>query len=231
MIKKIQTIVLLLSGFLIFYSCRYKEPKLYAESFSVIHSSSAGNYFYSDEGFVLYPAEFDPKWGKDGDRVLVGFYYNPTITSSTISITVEKVTPIPTHTSALPASVDTVGTGKFVHDESKYYTTYARAAQNFLTVSYFLKYNDAAKHSTGFIEEDELYRNDTLFLKIWHNTKESGEESVLNGYMALDLSCYDQYLKYSYADSTIISIKYDVINAGSSEEKTGYLVYYRESPF
>jgi hypothetical protein len=186
-------------------------------------------YFTTDDGLTLTPDYFDPTWGAEGNRVYIGFSYNPEqATTSKINITLQSLMHLITYYQGAlpPSSADTVGTGKFYYDESNSRTTFAWLAQNFLTVQFFLKYaSDGSKHSFGFIEEPKLYSNgkDTLFLKIWHNTKETDENLVAPTHMALDLKYYNEL---TYRDSTTISIKYDVVYpSGESDEKTGYLTY------
>jgi hypothetical protein len=191
-------------------------------------------YFSSDEGIDLYPANgvFDPKWGEVGDRILVGFYYNPAAVNentTTMNITVETLISVKTVSSALPSTVDTVGTGAFLYDNNSGQNgIVAWAAQNYLTALFFVRYSDATKHSFGFIETPEMFKNDTLFLSLWHNTKESGKTQTSQSHIALNLSDYDNYL--SRRDSTVISIKYDGENSYSSDTKeyTYNLLYYKK---
>jgi hypothetical protein len=191
--------------------------------YSVVKSSSGLTYFASDEGINLYPANgvFNPSWGSDGDRVIVGFYYNPYTVSETttrMEINVETLISIQTDRSALPSTVDTVGTGLFLHGydagENGQNGIYAWAAQNYLTAVFFVRYDNAAKHTFGFIEEPELFRNDTLFLTMWHNAKESAKTQVGQSHLALNLSNYSDRL--AIRDSTVISIKYNAENLNSS---------------
>ncbi|MDR1886743.1 MAG: hypothetical protein LBQ70_02400 [Prevotellaceae bacterium] len=233
MVKKIRTVFIFSAVFALAYSCQQIEPKLYAEYFAVIKSGAGEKYFYTDDGLSLYPPKFDPKWGEAGDRILVGFFYNPVgLTEETtgLAVSVDNLARIPTHKSALPpTAADSVMTGKFLFDASQNITAAAWAAQNYLTVQFWVKYNDAAKHTFGFIEENEKYKNDTLFLRLWHNSKETNENKSSYNYIALDLVNYADVL--NYADSTVISLKYDVTNAGTNEEKVEYATYYRKSGF
>jgi hypothetical protein len=230
MIKKIKTVLILLCSLVLLHSCDTGDPKMYAESFSVIRSSDAGKYFSSDEGINLIPSGFDPKWGEVGDRVVVGFHYNPTnVTQSTttMNINVETLIRIPTSRSALPATVDTVGTGKFLYDKDSNKTTEAWIAQDYLTVQFWLEYSDGSKHFFGFIEENELYRNDTLFLRMWHNAKETEKSKNSYGYMSLSLDTYMSYL--NRADSAIIALKYNISNVEEQHnEKIKHVTYRRK---
>jgi hypothetical protein len=232
MIKIFKTVLPLLCGIFVLYSCDSREPEVYTTSLCIIKSNGDASYFSSDDGFNLVPASFNPQWGEDGDRVIVGFYYNPAIVSSTtnsINIKVESLIRIPTYKSVLPSSVDTVGTGKFLYDASAGKTTEAWIAQDYLTVLFWVQYTDASKHSFGFIEEDiSPYKNDTLFLRLWHNSRETGELNNSYAYMALNLDCYKDYL--NRIDSTVISLKYDAQNAGGTTEKrTGHVTYKRKT--
>jgi hypothetical protein len=222
---------MILSGLCLLYSCNHGDPLEYAERYSVIRSGTGGTYFTTDNGLELYPGSFDPTKGDVGNRVYIGFSYNPTEVSTTttkLNITLQSLSHVPTsYNGALPSSsADTVGTGQLYYDSISSLTTFAWLAQNFMTIQFFVKYNDGSKHSFGFIEEPELYRNDTLFLKIWHNSKDTDENSIASSHIALDF----KYLKYSdylaSRDSTIISVKYDVVYpSGDIAEKTGYLTY------
>jgi hypothetical protein len=189
-------------------------------------------YFSSDEGIDLYPVNgtFNPQWGEVDDRILVGFYYNPSTVSdytTRLSITVENLFSVQTFSSALPSTVDTVGSGAFLHENSDRDGIVAWAAQNYLTAIFLVRFTDPAKHTFGFIEENELFRNDTLFLSIWHNTKEDGKTQTKEHHIALNLSDYDEYL--SRRDSTVIAIKYNAENLYSSTiDKRTYNVMYRK---
>jgi hypothetical protein len=176
-------------------------------------------YFSSDDGIDLYPASmiFNPKWGAEGDRVVVGFYYNPyTVTENTnrMNIAVEYLMAVQTDRSALPSNVDTVGTGKFLYEYGNQSGISAWASQNYLTAIFAIRYVDATKHTFGFIEEPELFKHDTLFLTLWHNAKEDAKTQTSMTHIALNLSNYNGYL--SVRDSTVISIKYDAENFDSS---------------
>jgi hypothetical protein len=190
-------------------------------------------YFSSDDGIDLYPANmtFNPKWGAEGDRVVVGFYYNPyTVAENTnrMNVDIENLIAVQTDRSALPSIVDTVGTGKFLYEYNGSQSgIVAWANQNYLTATFFVKYGDATKHTFGFIEETELFRHDTLFLTMWHNTKEDDKTLTAKNHIALNLSNYNGYL--SARDSTVISIKYDAENLDSSSSASyTYNVMYRK---
>ncbi|MDR1341052.1 MAG: hypothetical protein LBK58_13510 [Prevotellaceae bacterium] len=197
-----------------------QESRVYVEIFSVIRSSAGATYFSSDDGIDLYPlnVSYNPDWGSDGDRIVVGFYYNPFTVSETtkrMDINVESLMSVQTDRLALPSTVDTVGTGKFLYDNnSSEAGIVAWTAQNYLTAKFSVEYSDAKKHTFGFIEEPELFRDDTLFLGMWHNTKENSKTKSAKSHIALNLSNYDQYL--SRRDSTIISIKYSGEDLSSS---------------
>jgi hypothetical protein len=181
-------------------------------------------YFSSDDGIDLYPANmtFDPKWGVEGDRVVVSFHYNPYTVSETtkrMNVDIDRLLAIQTDRSALPSTVDTVGTGKFLYEyHSSQFGIVAWANQNYLTVTFLIKYEDVTKHTFGFIEEPEVFRNDTLFLTIWHNTKENTKVRAAQNHIALNLSNYDRYL--SARDSSVISLKYDAENLDSSASQS-----------
>jgi hypothetical protein len=233
MVKILKMIVICILGSMAASSCRGDKTQVYAEEYSVIKSSTDGTmYFSSDIGIDLYPINgFDSTWGNVGDRKLVGFYYNPYTISQTMYITVERLIGVPTYDSALPpSSVDTVGNGVFAFgNSSDQYAISTWAAHNYLTVIFSIHYSDGTKHSFGFIEEPELFRNDTLFLSLWHNTKEEGKSSTIQSHIALDLSNYSYYL--SARDSTIISIKYKAESTYSSDEPKDYtypVVYRRK---
>jgi hypothetical protein len=228
-------IIVCVSGSLLVTSClKNNEPSIYTEAYSVIRSAAGISYFSSDDGFDLYleNGTFNPQWGNDGDRVLVGFFYNPTTireTTTKINIKLENLISIRTVRSALPSTVDTVGSGAFLYDnDSDQSGIVAWAAQNYLTAIFFVKYSDASKHTFGFIEEPAPFRNDTLFLTMWHNTKETSKSQTSKSHIALDLSSYyDNYL--SVRDSTVISIKYNGEHQYSSDiEKYTYNVMYRK---
>jgi hypothetical protein len=191
-------------------------------------------YFSSDEGIDLYleNGTFDPKWGKVGDRILVGFYYNPYVVSENttkMNIKVENLFFVQTLDSALPSTVDTIGSGTFWYENGDNQDgIFAWAAQNYLTAIFFIQYTDPAKHTFGFIEENELFRNDTLFLSMWHNAKNDSKTNTTKSHIALNLSDYGQYL--SARDSTVIAIKYNAENSYSSTiDKQTYNVIYRKT--
>jgi hypothetical protein len=233
MIKKFKTVLIFACGIITLYSCdnNNDDAKVYRESFSVIKSNGDVNYFSSDEGINLFPTTFDPKWGEDRDRVIVGFHYNPAEISSatdSLNINVEKLIRIPTSKFVLPPSADTVETGKFLYDANNNITTTAWVAQNYLTVRFWLKYTDDSKHSFGFIEETELYKHDTLFIRLWHDTEETNETKSSYAYTALDLNYFSYLLNHS--DSAVISLKYNALNPdGTSGEKANYVMYHRET--
>jgi hypothetical protein len=189
-------------------------------------------YFSSDDGIDLYPlnVSYTPDWGNEGDRIVVGFYYNPyTVSENTkrMDINIESLISVQTDRSALPSTVDTVNTGKFVYDNNNSQPgIVAWAIQNYLTARFSVEYNDATKHTFGFIEGPELFRNDTLFLGLWHNTKEDAKTKYAQSHIALNLSNYEQYL--SRRDSTIISIKYSAENLNSSNGNYICNVKYRK---
>jgi hypothetical protein len=191
--------------------------RAYVEVYSVIKSNAEVTYFSSDDGIDLYPlnVSYSPDWGKEGDRIVVGFYYNPyTVSDKTtrMDINVESLISVQTDRLALPSTVDTVGSGKFLYENNSSFVAWA--AQNYLTVRFFLRYSDPGKHTFGFIEDPVLYRNDTLFLGIWHNAKEDAKTRTSRSHIALDLSNYEQYL--SRRDTTVISIKYSAEDLNSS---------------
>jgi hypothetical protein len=208
------------------------SAQAYAEEYSVVKSNMGILYFSSDAGIDLYPVNgFDSKWGNVGDRILVRFYYDPyavTETATKMDITVDALFSVPVYDSALPSSVDTVGSGVFVFDNSgDKHAIAAWAAQNYLTAVFWVKYSDAAKHSFGFIEEPELFRNDTLFLSLWHNSKEDSNNTPAQWHIALNLSWYDYYL--SARDSTTVAIRYKAENPYLQEpEEYIYPVIYRK---
>jgi hypothetical protein len=236
MVKILKMIVICALGSMAMSSClgnKENSAQVYVEVYSVIKSNMGAMYFASDDGIDLYPVNgFDPKWGNVGDRILVGFNYDPysvSETTTSINITVENLTGVPTHNYALPpSSVDTVGSGVFLFENSSdKHAISAWAVQNYLTVIFSIRYSDASKHTFGFIEEPELFRNDTLFLSLWHNTKEEGKSSTIQSHIALNLSNYSYYL--SARDSAIISIKYKAENMYSSEPGDyTYPVIYRK---
>ncbi|MDR2286351.1 MAG: hypothetical protein LBE04_02575 [Prevotellaceae bacterium] len=235
MVKILKMFIVCMFGSLFMTSClKNNELRVYAELYSVIKSSAGTTYFSSDEELDLYleNGSFDPKWGNVGDRVLVGFFYNPTTIAENdtkVNITLENLTSIRTVSSALlPTAADSVGSGTFVYDNNSSQSgIIAWAAQNYLTAIFFVRYTDATKHSFGFIEEPELFHNDTLFFTMWHNAKDDSKTRTSKSHLALDLSGYDNYL--SARDSTVISIKYNVENQSSSgTEKYTYNVMYRK---
>jgi hypothetical protein len=233
MIKTLKMIVICAISLTALSSCmKDNESSVYTEVYSVIKSGAAGTYFSSDDGIALYPVGgFNSQWGKEGDRMVVGFNYNPyTIADNTtrIDITVSNLTGVPTYSSALPSIVDTVGTGVFSFgNSSNPHAINAWAAQNYLTVQFFIQYSDASKHSFGFINEPESFRNDTLFLSLWHNTKEKGREKGAQSHIALKLSSYENIL--SFRDSTVIAVKYKAEKFNSSDTAVyTYPVMYRK---
>ncbi|MDR1169632.1 MAG: hypothetical protein LBK97_02210 [Prevotellaceae bacterium] len=232
MVKTLKMIVICIFGSAFMSSClKNSEAPAYTELYSVIKSNTGLTYFSSDQGIDLYPENgiFNPQWGKAGDRILVGFHYYPsTVSENTtkMNITVENLYFVQTLDSALPSTVDTVGFGVFFHDDDNIKNgIIAWAAQNYLTAIFLLKYTDPTKHIVGFIEEDELFRNDTLFLSLWHNAKEEGKSQTARSHMALNLSGYNSYL--SARDSTVISIRYDAENLYSStvDKRTCNVIY------
>jgi hypothetical protein len=232
MVKILKMFIVCMFVSLLMTSClKNEEMKVYAELYSVIKSSGGTTYFSSDDGIDLYlkNESFDPKWGSVDDRVLVGFFYDPTVikeNDTRVNITLENLTSIRTVDSALP-STDPVVSGTFVYENSNQTGIIAWAAQNYLTAIFYVRYTDAAKHSFGFIEEPELFRNDTLFLTMWHDAKDDGKARTSKSHLALDLSGYSDYL--SARDSTVISIKYNGENSSSpNPEKYTYDVMYRK---
>jgi hypothetical protein len=144
-----------------------------------------------------------------------------------MDITVENLFYVQTLNSALPSTVDTVGTGVFVFENSSnQHAISAGASQNYLTARFALKYSDATKHTFGFIEDPTLLRNDTLCLSLWHNTKEEGQSTTSWSHIALNLSDYASHL--SMRDSTVILLKYKAEKVYSSDvEEYSYPVIYR----
>ncbi|MDR1897856.1 MAG: hypothetical protein LBR10_13810, partial [Prevotellaceae bacterium] len=67
-------------------------------------------------------------------------------------------------------------------------------------------------------EDENLFRNDTLFLNLWHNTKETGNTQIARSHVAVNLSNYDGYLWGR--DSTVISIKYKAERLDTSTPAT-----------
>jgi hypothetical protein len=220
-------------GSVIMSSCtKNNDAQIYTEQYSVIKKSDTkGMYFSSDDGMSFYPASFNPQWGEVDDRVLVGFYYNPykvTENTTSMDITVEYLSIVPTSDSALSSTADTIDFEAFFHaTNSNEDGIYAWAAQNYLTVLFFVRYGDPEKHTFGFIEEPELFRHDTLFLSMWHEAKENDKTKTSQSHIALNLSDYEQYL--SVRDSTVISIKYKAESANStSAENYIYNAMYRK---
>ncbi|MDR0560316.1 MAG: hypothetical protein LBG92_09090 [Prevotellaceae bacterium] len=233
-----KSIVALIAGLLLI-SCSRKEASFYGSQYAIVKQGQNSKYFLADEGLYLYPKGdvWDSKWGTDGDRVFVAFYYNPysvSETSTGVYVDVSNVIPIPTQEQALPSSVDTVGTSNFLDytSGSDKYSVNSWVVQNYLTSHFFIRYSDKnSYHNFGFIEEPSLHRHDTLFLRLWHNTTETGKNNVADALVSLKLDAYQDYL---YADSTIISITYKAVNSiGSESEKTSYAVYKRrnDNPF
>ncbi|MDR1583848.1 MAG: hypothetical protein LBS55_11455 [Prevotellaceae bacterium] len=219
MVKIFKMIMICTFGSAIMSSCLKKDDaRTYIELYSVIKSSTGNTYFSSDDGINLYPSSFNPQWGKVGDRVLVGFYYNPyQVAESTtnLNINVERLYLVQTCDSALPFTVDTVGSGVFFHkNDNNQDGIFAWAMQNYLTVLFYVRYSDETKHTFGFIEEPELFKHDTLFLSMWHNAKEENKTTTSRSHIALNLANYEQLL--SVKDSTVISIKYRAENLNSS---------------
>jgi hypothetical protein len=234
MIKIFKMTVICAIGAMTLSSCLDEQgQQIYTELYSVIKSDGTGMYFSSDEGIDLFPASgFNAQWGTVGDRVVVGFYYNPyTISDETtrLNITVEALLGVQTHDSALPSTVDTVGSGVFaLKNTSDKQAIVAWVAQNYLTAVFSIRYTDPAKHIFGFIEESTLFRNDTLFLSLWHNTKESGKNKTSQSHIALNLSDYEDDL--SRSDSVVILLKYNAENIHSSEvENYSYPVIYKRA--
>jgi hypothetical protein len=144
-----------------------------------------------------------------------------------MDITVEILYSIQTHSAALPSTVDTVGNGAFPYENSGEQAIAAWIAQNYLTILFSIRYSDATKHTFGFIEEPEPCRNDTLFLSLWHTTKEDGKNRTAKSYIALNLSDYVSYL--SARDSTVVAIKYRAENTNTSDinSRTYHAIYRR----
>jgi hypothetical protein len=236
MVKILKMIVICTLGSMAVSSCmgdQNDRAQVYAQVYSVIRSNAGVKYFSSDDGIDLYPVNgFDSKWGEDGDRILVGFYYNPyKISENTtrLNITVETLIGVQTDNSALPSTVDTVGNGAFLFaDNSNDQAIAAWALQNYLTARFSIRYSDVTKHAFGFIEEPDLFRNDTLFLSLWHNTKEENKNLTVQSHISLNLSQY--YPSLSTGDSAIISIKYKAENQNPSDCKDyTYHVVYRKN--
>jgi hypothetical protein len=232
MIKTLKMIVICAISLTALSSCmKDNETSVYTEVYSVIKSGAGGAYFSSDDGIALYPiGGFNSQWGKEGDRIVVGFNYNPyTVSENTtrMDITVNSLTGVPTYHSALPSTVDTVGSGAFTFAGSNTHAINAWALQNYLTAQFFVQYSNASKHSFGFIEEPEVFRHDTLFLSLWHNAKEEGREKSAQSHIALNLSNYARYL--SIKDSTVIAVKYKAEKLNSSDTAVyTYPVMYRK---
>jgi hypothetical protein len=233
MIKTLKMIVICAISLVALSSCE-KDSLIYTEVYSVIKSGTGGMYFSSDDGIALYPVGgFNSQWGKEGDRIVVGFNYNPYIISENttrMDITVDILIGVPTYSLALPSTVDTVGSGMFSFgNSSNSHAINAWVAQNYLTAQFFVHYSNASKHSFGFIEEPERFRNDTLFLSLWHNAKEEGKAYGAQSHVALNLSEYGQYL--SIRDSTVIAIKYkaEKLNSSDTAVYTYPVMYKREN--
>jgi hypothetical protein len=234
MVKTFKMIVICALGSMALFSCMKEQgTRMYIQVYSVIRSDGTGMYFSSDDGIDLYPAGgFNSAWGNVGDRIVVGFYYNPyTISETTtrMDITIEDLIGVQTFSSALSAAADTVGSGAFTFKNSgDKHAILAWTAQNYLTATFYVKYSDATKHTFGFGEESTLFRNDTLFLSLWHNANEDGQAYTSQSHIALELSDYGYYL--SARDSTVILLNYKAENVYSSNvENYSYPVIYKRS--
>jgi hypothetical protein len=224
MVKVFKIIFVFTISSMFLFSCSTREARSFVQLHSVIKSSADQKYFSSDQGISLFPANgiFNPDWGKEGDRVIVGFYYDPYAVSENtkrMDITVETLVAIETHSSALRSdtiNADSLETGSFLRGYSGNPDgIYAWTAQNYLTAVFFVQYENEKKHSFGFIADPQPFSYDTLHLTMWHKSDEKVPlNKIGQSYLALNLSDYKDRL--SMRDSTVISIKYKSQNYNSS---------------
>lgn len=231
---KLFKFVFILSVSLLLTSCLGdKEPSMYAEQFAVIKEGSASiKYFSGDDGTKMVPQNnaWNTAWGNTGDRVYVRFNYNPYAISENweMYVTVQSVTKIQTEERALdPANVDTDTLQGTLLSYDKY-DTQTRAAQGFLTVLFYAKYANIAKHSFGFLEDTNRIGRDTLFLRMWHSVKETDTPTnIAENVMSLKI---DNYANQFYADTIVIALKYKSEGYnGTVEDKTVYAKYGKKS--
>lgn len=190
------------------------------------------NYFLTDAGIKMIPSNgWKSDWGQSGDRVFITYFYDAYAfdqSSNSFNIELDGIAQVQTESRALPASSsDTVGTANFLLREPDY-RTYAWTIPDFLTAEFFFYYSDdkTKSHTFGFVEEEPLYRNDTLFFRLWHKTNETAKSQVVRNFVSLRLNSYGGYLNRS--DTTYISLKYieENVNGGTPVEKRTYAKYF-----
>ncbi|MDR2465950.1 MAG: hypothetical protein LBD35_01045 [Prevotellaceae bacterium] len=211
-------------------SCMKKSTSRYYEAdIAVIQE----NYFLQDIGTKMIPSNgWKDTWGQHGDRVFLTYYYDAydfNSETNSLPIEVDEVAKIQTEYRALPhSSADTVGTASFLLREGEFNTS-AWNIPDFLTVQFFFYYsNDSSKsHTFGFVEDDPLFRNDTLNLRFWHKTNETTKTNVVRNFVSLRLDSYKHYLNQS--DTAFVSIKYleENTSGGTVSEKKISAKYYK----
>ncbi|MDR2423546.1 MAG: hypothetical protein LBD59_02340 [Prevotellaceae bacterium] len=206
-----------------------REPSVYSEGFAVVREASGSIKFFSgDDGSKMVPENnvWNQEWGNTGDRVYVRFNYNPYAVSdkAEVYVSVQSVTRIRMDERALdPTTVD-ADTLQVPFLSYGNYDAHTKAIQGFLTVLLYTKYANPAKHSFGFLEESNLTGHDTLFLKMWHSSRETAEPTSIGEHLlALKI---DSYVDRFYADTVIIALKYNAEGYdGAVSEKTIYAKY------
>jgi hypothetical protein len=211
-------------------SCMKKSTsRIYDGDLAVIKD----NYFLRDMGTKMIPSNgWNSNWGQQGDRVFITYYYDAytfNYEANSYPAEIDEVAKIQTESRALPASsIDTVGTASLLFREGEL-NTYAWNIPDFLTTGFFFYYTDdkSKSHTFGFVEEDPLFRNDTLFLRLWHKTNETAKTNIVRNFVSLKLDDYKQYLNQS--DTTFISLKYleENVSGGTVSEKKTSATYHR----
>jgi hypothetical protein len=190
---------------------------------AIIKNDVNGTYFWADNGDNYFPpGDFNSKWGKVGDRVILSGYYDPTkVTTNNITLlSVASVVPVQVEKKALEYGNDSIGDANFLLMNDNNFPSNVWAVHGYLTACYWIYFNNTQNHAVGFAEENPLFRNDTLFLNLWHTSTDTDENSQVGySYVSLDLSNYRTLL----SKSSIIAVKF---KTGTNDRQYFYTQYY-----
>jgi len=187
-------------------SCNESDNSVFYNTFGVLNASYFGaTYILLDDGVKVFPinslgSNIDDF---DKERVMVVFTTDGIIhkDSTRVDATINDLRLVPTY---VPEhfTADSLDLGVF--KENGNVKNLAWYVNGFLTVQTNFSYRNIDKHTFGFMyEEGENPRNDTVFLRMFHNGRTDESYYTTAHWMSVRLND----LPYT-TDSAVIAIKY-----------------------
>jgi len=225
--KLLKTLLTLVVGLTLLSSCNKKEESYIYSMYAVLYDNLGMSYMFKlDNGKILYPNnDLGILDHPSGSRLYITFSCNPDIfMGDNPKGDIIEIRTVPTYDIGIYAP-DSLSRGAFVSTVGSPAYPNVICANNYLTVEFPILYNDAKKHTFGFMQDGaNYYQNDTMYIRMWHNARGDGKGTMELQHIAINLSGM-----YIQNDSVVIALKCDIESSYGSflGEKTIYSVYKR----